>query len=264
MATLDINKYINLKGKYELYLNKMGLYFKKLNIDSVFTLTFLIDICLQNGYFSIDKSFTYYNYANDEEELIDFLGVRVLEGKAVCRHAASFMCDLLNKMGFNSVVLGGISATFQTLGDNILTINKPNHTTTFINKNDISFVYNTFSKHEVSSCLDKVLIKNNTSIFFKPITGDDYYFLPEAEQEFFNFHRTSELDTCSKSKLTKLNIDELRKNLSDAYKIYYQEQDNLNKLYLEMSPIMEEIVSLSNDLFYHSDIEVKKLVFKKD
>ena len=99
--------FIKLKSDYFELLNNLKIYLKSLEIKDEIVLDIFLTNMIKNGYLSIKDEYVYKDI-KEENTLIDIgdlRGSRVMSGRGVCRHIASLISDINNKMGIHSTTI---------------------------------------------------------------------------------------------------------------------------------------------------------------
>lgn len=82
--------------------------YNKINCDFGFnepvSICSLADYAIQDGYFSVDKKYTFGQY--DVKDIKGIGGANIMAGKGVCRHISALLMDVYNDYGMESHVIG--------------------------------------------------------------------------------------------------------------------------------------------------------------
>lgn len=104
-----------IKELYEEFIvnyNKLNKLFDLKNPIQVYS---MFDYLLCNGFLSKDKDFKFSSTGS--KDITDLPGIDVILGRAVCRHIAPMLCDILNNYGIDACTFHGYSSGY---GDKIL------------------------------------------------------------------------------------------------------------------------------------------------
>lgn len=103
MITSNNNDEKLIEEKYNSFLQSIKQMIKKTKIENPLEIYRIICNMFRNGEFSINKSI---DFTNDFDYLtlpnIKYAGAQIMYGVCSCRHASSFINDVLNMLGYNS------------------------------------------------------------------------------------------------------------------------------------------------------------------
>lgn len=111
--------YSLLLQDYNKITDDIAKLFKELNFTDP------LDICmhyhdfLYDGILSYNKSFNYKIFPYDKDCVEETMGARVFSGAAVCRHIASLLSDVMEKMGYVVVPLSTTTINKDTTHDTL-------------------------------------------------------------------------------------------------------------------------------------------------
>lgn len=94
-----------LKRNYDIYVAKIGNFFKELGINDTLDIAMLYMEMLYSGFLSVPGHFNYHLFKNDFDMCSSLMGARVASGEAVCRHIASNLIDIYKYLGFPATYL---------------------------------------------------------------------------------------------------------------------------------------------------------------
>ena len=77
---------------------------KDFGLEEPVSICSLADYAIQDGYFSVDKKYTFGQY--DVKDIKGIGGANIMAGKGVCRHISALLMDIYNDYGMESYVIG--------------------------------------------------------------------------------------------------------------------------------------------------------------
>ena len=92
-------EYHNLCNSYHDIVVKISQLFRDFRIYNPISIFSIYSYLLKNGYLSYQHEFVFEKNINDCYPL---LGVNIMEGRAVCRHISTLLCDIYRELGFES------------------------------------------------------------------------------------------------------------------------------------------------------------------
>ena len=223
----------------ELYKEVIKNYAKlnnDLDVKNPVEASILFSNLLYLGYLSANKSFRFENSTRDTDK--DIGKYNVIVGKAVCRHIAPFLADVLNEMGIDAKTLGVSSAKINS--STIEEVYLPEL------KQNISIVTQEYEKQRFTPYTNHVITvaKQEDMLYFLDPTNAVIYRYNENSKDNIlhgdnvdartNKHKMSRLIKMSPKQLTltKQNalIEQANQKVSnnmDLFDKFYQENEDL-------------------------------------
>lgn len=109
----DTDEYYNCVELYDSVITDIANFLRGLGFKDSLDIGLFYQELLYNGFLSAPGSFEYHKYSYDNGICPEIYGARVSSGAGVCRHIASHLKDIYEKMGFTASYLsvGGASCT---------------------------------------------------------------------------------------------------------------------------------------------------------
>ena len=96
-------KYYELREKYYLYIRRLALYFKRLNLEDPLDIGLYFSNMLHSGDLSITNNFKYKLIKKDKDcKYPGILGSRIISGYGVCRNMSALLTDLYKELGYDA------------------------------------------------------------------------------------------------------------------------------------------------------------------
>lgn len=95
-------EYKKMNTLYEEYVTAISKLIKEFGNLDIYEIGILYTFLLKNGFLSENKSFEYRDLKNDNLIIEDILGARITSGFGVCRHEASNLMDVYNKLNYKA------------------------------------------------------------------------------------------------------------------------------------------------------------------
>lgn len=189
--------YKELQEEYKYYIGEIASFIRKLDLKSSEEVIMYLQALMENGLLSVNFRHEYKKFKYDNEYLTHITGARVLTGKCVCRHMASFFADVLSEVGYKScvVVLNNYTdvPSPEDLDDRDMLYT---HAAVAVIKDGCKYIYcptgaffydkfDDYTCKENGDYLAHRIVKRNQ----KPGESNERYFLLSYDQCLYNFYR---------------------------------------------------------------------------
>ncbi len=101
--------------EYDKYITDIAELIKEVGINNSKDAVSYLHLLLTSGHFSKFHTHQYKKHQYESENLVRLSGARVLTGKTVCRHQASFITDVLNKLGYTAANMAVIATEYNPI-----------------------------------------------------------------------------------------------------------------------------------------------------
>lgn len=268
----DIFKECNYE--YKDYLKKLSIFFKSLKIQSPLDVALFNQNMLDDGYLSYDNHHEYKKFKkNNEFETSELLGCRVVTGKSVCRHMASFLTDLEKEIGNDSFNIPITIITASEIIKDINIINNPlvNHLITGIREGEQVYGYDPTMRSIVNLNGQESILKiiklvqpnqiYGTEISIDSLDNRNIYILKDI---ITNKPEYQEALTLLNKDIEFKEIDhfDILGKTQTIKKQYQENTDEVNDFYNETKQQLIRLKELSEHIAPLSDKKVKHLILK--
>lgn len=113
---MDTDEFHEYRELYEEFVGDIAKFFSEMGISSDLRAALIYRICQEDGLFSKDRKVQFFAEDEKYDRFPDLMGARVATGSFCCRHSASLLTDIINKMG-------GIAADISVFRKNASDIN---------------------------------------------------------------------------------------------------------------------------------------------
>lgn len=260
---------------YDKYVTNLTQLLSSLGFKNALETAICYDYMLYDGLLSKGKNYEYKKFKYDYDNFIELYGTRISTGQGVCRHNASLLTDLINKMDGNAINLSVEVSNNKYLLKNYKKMDKRrvsgNHLVTGLTVDDKKMIYDptghclaTFNSEKIKK------LKINTSFF---ACGDSYFiedknFITNSQNivyvlkdsQIYNYNSLISFEEFLKLPPKILNDKEVIDIYRDVLEKVNFKYDELLDFSKEQSPIVERLSLLNYILSPHSD---KKIRLKK-
>jgi len=263
----ELNEYKECTELYDKFVTSIANLFEKLQIKNPLEIAVLYNYILEKGYLSKDSKYKYHIFKNEDELYHELLGTRITTGYGVCRHNASLLTDILNKMGNIAATVPVLSSKESDFIQKTANINNDqidgNHCITGMLVDDKKVTYDPthrrigiFAPHKIQN-----LVIN--SPFFALGKGQlkEYprlaYVLDKSKiVNYYAYPNPDNLEKILNSEPLILSDDEILNIFNNA--LDRIENADLSEFYNEQKDIIERLAELNNIIMPHSDEKLKQ------
>jgi len=250
--------------RYNEYLSSIANAFNSTDLTNSLEYSLLYTELLHLGYFSITGEYTYKIENYDKYNLLELMGVRVLEGSVVCKHASVFLGNLLDELNIQSYQqdckAGDIGKV--KLYDFFIT-KKANHLITAVIEDNKKIYVDPMNRSnpliDINSkrsdlSIDRIIFPYQTKIgLYNFFADDDSFNLVNGSLD------KKHLQAFPLASLEKDEIEEMKYKTLQNLIIYEEIFKETKQRQLEN---MKRIVELENMLVPHGDTKPKVWVLK--
>lgn len=291
-ALKDNDLYKECLDRYDYYITNVANLLKSVGIKDSVGVCVYVALALRLGYFSKEHCCSYKDYKYDPLYLSDILGARVMQGEYVCRHAARFLNDILEKLNINATTFS-VKISDKSYGElnsderNLLRID---HDINIVTSGKGKFAFDitnyyfancTENEHEfdiVNNPIDVVVEKNGrygyivSDSFIAYCTSDEQFrdiieyssdkcFLAKYGMDFLSVYDLKYLPflNMENMKLSPISICAEQLEVLDIISDTYGDLDNF---YITNKKIVDEIALLEEQIAPRSDNLIKKWILK--
>lgn len=162
----DTEEYKSCSELYDSVVADIAYFLRSLGLKDSLDIGLFYEYLLYNGFLSAPGTFAYHKYSYDGGICPEMYGARISSGSGVCRHIATNLKDIYEKMGFTASYLS-VGGAKSTLISNIKTRIMPssiNHA--------VVCVKDKYGKYIIDPTWEKVAIFDNDEKFAH-IIGDN-------------------------------------------------------------------------------------------
>ena len=257
--------YDELLKYYNEYLKEFSEFIKYYKIEDAFFFNTLVTKLIHDGYFSFSGLYQYENSLisnkiKNYKEDVYLLGSRVFTDYGICRHCASFLNDINNESGFNS-----ISLLVRPVNENSIYLKTSklfpsdysNHMVIGINTKEGKFLFDPTNK-SAGEFLSNAHAKRKSIVEFKKNSEYAVTDVLSTSSLIFNDFNYHKLTNFKNSDFKKIEDDKYLKSLKDS--IILLEGDRLRflefrkkelKLIKTISNLHKQVIDSNNN--YHID-----------
>ena len=109
----DTEEYKSCSELYDSVVTDIARFLRSLGLKDSLDIGLFYEYLLYNGFLSAPGTFAYHKYSYDGGVCPEIYGARISSGSGVCRHIATNLKDIYEKMGFTASYLsvGGVKST---------------------------------------------------------------------------------------------------------------------------------------------------------
>ena len=238
-------EYLNLKRKYDTYVEKISEYIKSSNLTDPIEIGMIFTILMDNGLMSITDKFQYKKVFSDQDQKYPgTLGARIASGYGVCRNTASLLTDVYRTLGYN--------ANFITVtNNNNNNINRDYHAVSLVTTKDGNIIIDPTWK--AVATVDDDYRKTKEIIYFdgKNCQKTDF-FIQYYDSDYYAYNIDDEF-FIDKRKNRQITKEEIKQRL---YYVYIEiisrnipnKEGNLKSFKDNNKDLIEEISTLEQDM----------------
>lgn len=243
-------EFIEQKLLYDEFISDVAKFFKGMGIEADLRGAFFIKMCMDAGFFSETRDVMFATFKNDYfDRYVDVMGARVATGAFCCRHAASLVTDIINKMG-------GVACDIAVYRDqDNIRGNEANHLVTGLVHNNRVVLYESSFPMVMMSMGGAMEVKTKGGkIVSKNIDDSTTYieFSSDFNNEKINRINRKRLD-CLGTLQVEGNQD-LYGDYMDIFLEYISRRSELEEFYQKELPKIKRLSMLNKQVVPHGEI----------
>lgn len=260
----DTDQYKECLERYNEYLSSIANAFEFTNLTNSLEYSLLYTELLHQGYFSITGEYTYKIEQYDKYNLLELMGVRVLEGHAICKHVSVFLGNLLEKLSIKAYQqycrasnIGEVKLNdllYRKKANHLITSIIENNKKIFIDPMNRSNPFITENSKKTDFSISHMIFPYQTNFGIYNFFNDDASF--QLVNESLKEKKLQDVPLVS---IEKEILEEVRYKIMQCLIIY---EEFFNEVKLDQLENMKRIVELENMLIPHGDSKPKVWILK--
>lgn len=249
----DTDEYKECLELYNSLTTDIAYFIKSLHLKDSLDIGMFYQELLYNGFLSKENNFNYHIYDMDEGICPEIYGARISSGTGVCRHIASLLKDIYEKLGYTASYLS-VGGAKSTLLSNIKTRIMPssiNHA--------VVCVKDCYGKFIIDPTWEKVAVFDNDEKFAHIIgdtTRDTRYVI--GYTTLINRVKLNTYDSyigIRKAQIANLIEDDVISAKEVANELIVSKRSLILQFYYSIKKRLEQIADLEHELSCYQDID---------
>lgn len=255
-------EYHNCVDLYDSLVEDIAHFFRYLNLKDSLDIGLFYQCLLYNGFLSYNGDFNYHKYNYDGGICPEIYGARISSGTGVCRHIATNLKDIYEKMGFTASYLsvGGAKSTWVSNVKTRIMPSSINHA--------VVCVKDTYGKYIIDPTWEKVATFDNDDKFAHIIGNtekDSRYVI--GYTTLINRRHLLNYDSyvgVRKSPSAILDTRDVNQSYEFIMSVFYSQRSRILDFYQYISRKLEQISFYEQKIAnYHDVDQVSNLVLTK-